>query len=207
MTFWDRVLELAITIVLIIGGYQFYFWAQRRQWFKARSLETRWDARIKYDPRWVWVYSGLYYPMIVLAALVQPTWDAYAGAVGCYLMLLVCQVMFFVFWPTAIPASWRFDALQGWEREHGRHTRSQRFLSFVWRFDKLRNGCPSMHVSVAMVTDLMIARYHPMLGLVGLAFPALIAWSALKTKQHYVVDVLPGAVLGAVVYAAWAALQ
>jgi hypothetical protein len=26
---------------------------------------------IYFDPRWVWIYSGLYYPMILLAALVR----------------------------------------------------------------------------------------------------------------------------------------
>jgi hypothetical protein len=26
----DRILEMLITIVMIVGGYQFYFWAQRQ---------------------------------------------------------------------------------------------------------------------------------------------------------------------------------
>ena len=68
MTSFDRAIEMAMTVVLIVGGYQFYFWAQRRRWFAARCLETRFDAHIAYDPRWVWVYSGLYYPMIIIAA-------------------------------------------------------------------------------------------------------------------------------------------
>lgn len=207
MTFWERVLEFAITVVLIVGGYQFYFWAQRQTWVTARSLETRWDAKIKYDPRWVWIYSGLYYPMIVAAGLAQPDWSAFAHAVGCYLMLLAIQVVFFLVWPVAIPQSWRTSSRREWELEHGIDTWSQRFLDFVWSIDKLRNGCPSMHVSVAMVTDLMIARRSPFWGVVGLAFPILIAWSALKTKQHFVADVVPGAVLGALVYASWAVLQ
>jgi membrane-associated phospholipid phosphatase len=59
---------------------------------------------------------------------------------------------------------------------------------------------------VATVTDLTIGREWPSLGIAGLAFPVLIAVSALKTKQHYIVDVLPGAVLGAVIFWAWSAL-
>jgi membrane-associated phospholipid phosphatase len=62
---------------------------------------------------------------------------------------------------------------------------------------------PSMHVSVATMTDLTIWREWPALGGVGVLFPVLIAISALKTKQHYVVDVLPGAALGAAVFFAW----
>jgi membrane-associated phospholipid phosphatase len=201
MTPFDRGLEVAITIVLIIGGYQFYFWAQRRRWFAARYLETRFDAMISYDPRWVWIYSGLYYPMIVLAALSVPTWRDYASCVGCYLALLAVQVCFFLFMPVEIPAEWRSLHREPWEG-----TRSQRFLDLVWSFDKLRNSMPSMHVSVAMMTDLTIGREWPQAGTAALLFPVLIAISALKTKQHYVVDIVPGAVLGALVYWAWHSL-
>ncbi len=187
-----------MTVVLIIGGYQFYFWAQRRRWFEPRYLETRFDALVSYDPRWVWVYSALYYPMIVLAAFSMPTWQAYGYATGCYLFLLAVQVCFFLFVPVAIPAEWRTNWRGPWEG-----TWSQRFLDLVWSFDKLRNSMPSMHVSVATVTDLMIWHEWPTAGHIGVAFPILIAASALKTKQHYVVDVVPGAALGGLVFWIW----
>jgi membrane-associated phospholipid phosphatase len=198
MPLLDRVIEIAMTIVLIIGGYQFYFAAQRCRWYPARFLETRFDGWIKYDPRWVWIYSGLYYPMILLAALSVPTWRDFALMTGCYLALLAVQVTIFLFLPVEIPASWRTIYRGAWDG-----TLSQRFLDLVWSFDKLRNSMPSMHVSVATVTDLVIWREWPTLGRVGVLFPVLIAVSALKTKQHYVVDVLPGAALGGLVFWAW----
>jgi membrane-associated phospholipid phosphatase len=197
MILFDRILELFITTVLIVGGYQFYFWAQRRTWPPARYFETRFDEMIDFDPRWVWIYSGLYYPMILLAALSVPSWQAYAYAVGCFLMLLTVQVTIFATWPTAIPAHWR--ALV----ERDRHPRSMRMLDLVWSYDKLRNGLPSMHVSVAMVVDLTIWQNWPVMGYVGGLFPLLIAASALKTKQHYVMDVIPGALLGIAIFFGW----
>jgi membrane-associated phospholipid phosphatase len=200
MTLFDRALEVVITIVLIVGGYQFYFWAQRRTWFRARCMETRLDRLVSYDPRWVWVYSGLYYPMIIVATLSVSTWDEYARAVGCFLCLLALQVSIFVLWPTDVPADWRARFRVPWEG-----TRSQWFLDVVWRFDKLRNSMPSMHVSVAMMVDLTIWSRWPSLGALGLVFPVLIAISAIKTKQHYVADVIPGAVTGAAVFFAWQA--
>jgi len=198
MEIFDRLLEIAITIVLIIGGYQFYFWAQRQRWFEARFLETRFDSMISYDPRWVWVYSGLYYPMTVLAALSVPDWRHYALAVGSFLFLLFVQVLFFLFMPIEIPSEWRTRNRVGWDR-----TLSQRFMDLVWSFDKLRNSMPSMHVSVATVVDLTIWKYWPTVGIFGMLFPLLIAISALKTKQHYVVDVVPGAVLGYFIFTLW----
>lgn len=198
MPIQERILELVIVVVLIFGGYQFYFWAQRQQWYPARYWETKWDDLIKYDPRWVWIYSGLYYPMILLAALSVPTWRDFALLTGCFLTLLFVQMGFFLFMPVAIPYEWRAI-----NRVHWDGSLSQQFLDFVWHYDKLRNCVPSMHVSVAMMTDLAIGRTWPIAGYVGLAFPLLIAVSALKTKQHYVIDVVPGAALGALVWWLW----
>jgi membrane-associated phospholipid phosphatase len=197
MTITERLIELAMTVVLIVGGYQFYFWAQRQRWRPARFLTTRFDGMIDYDPRWVWVYSGLYYPMILLAAYVQPSWDRYAWTTGCFLSLLAVQLVFFLLLPVEIPVSWRVYPVV-WQG-----TRSQRFMDVVWGYDKFRNSMPSMHVSMAMMVDLTIGYEWPLAGCFGLLFPLLIAISALKTKQHYVVDVVPGAVLGALVFWMW----
>lgn len=199
----DRVIELAMTIVLIIGGYQFYFWSQRQKFRQSRTLITRLDSWFTYDARWVWVYSGLYYPMILMAALAVPGWREFAFVVGCYLTLLFVQVQFFLWWPTEVPEQWRKDARAGWVAKHGPYTRSQQFMDFVWSYDKMRNGCPSMHVSMAMMTDLTISAYWPSAAYWGWLFPVLIAASAIKTKQHFVADVIPGAVCGALVFYGW----
>ena len=204
MTDFGRFIELLTTIVLIVGGYQFYFWAQRQTFLPARTLETRFDAMIKFDPRWVWIYSGLYYPMILLAALSQPSWEAYAYCVGCFLALLAIQVFFFLTFPVIVPKEWRVnDRVTDCRLLY---PKSMRFLDLVWSIDKWRNSMPSMHVSVAMMVDLTIWQSWPIVGYVGGLFPLLIAASALKTKQHYFVDVIPGAVLGAAVFFAWRAI-
>lgn len=201
MTGADRILEIAVTIVMIVGGYQFYFWAQRQTFRPARYIETRWDDMVTFDARWVWVYSGLYYPMILLAALSTPTWDAYAWTVGSFLALLTIQVLFFITLPVAIPAEWR--AHEHVLAARHKHKASMAMLDLVWSYDKLRNSMPSMHVSVAMMVDLTIWQNWPVVGYVGGLFPLLIAISALRTKQHYVLDVIPGALLGAFVFFAW----
>lgn len=219
MNLFDRLLEVPITIVLIIGGYQFYFWCQRQTFYEARYLETPLDSKVTFDPRWVWVYSGLYYPMIVLAALAQPDWRSYAVTVGGFLFLLACQMYFFLRWPVAIPKEWRetmevsiHPTPDGLWTERARYTRdeckarwplSMRFLDMVWSYDKLRNSMPSMHVSVATMVDLTISHQWPGFAAIGWLFPALIGASALKTKQHYVVDVVPGAAMGAAAFFFW----
>lgn len=200
----DRILETALTIVLIIGGYQFYFWAQRQTFYAPRYLTTRFDSWITFDPRWVWVYSGLYYPMIVLAALSVQSWPEFSYRVGNFLVLLAVQLFFFLRFPVAIPNEWRTNYTVEFKKK--KYPRSGRFLDLVWSYDKLRNSMPSMHVSVATTVDLTIGQHWPVAGYLSGLFPLLIAVSALKTKQHYVVDVVPGALLGGLVFYAYNAL-
>jgi membrane-associated phospholipid phosphatase len=201
MTSFDRGLEVVITIVLIVGGYQFYFWAQRQTFYEPRYLPTKLDSKITFDPRWVWVYSGLYYPMILLAALAQYSWAAYARTVGGFLFLLACQMFFFLRFPVAIPIGWRSnDAV---ETARLQHPRSMKFMDTVWYYDKLRNSMPSMHVSIATMVDLTISASWPWFAWVGWLFPVLIGASAIKTKQHYLLDVPAGAIMGIAAFECW----
>lgn len=201
MTPFDRILEVVITIVLIIGGYQFYFWAQRQRIYKPRYLTTRVDKMISFDPRWIWIYSGLYYPMMVLAALSQLNWEAYATTVGGFLFLLMMQMYFFLRHPVAVPAVWRENARK--LSISRKSPRSMRFVELVWSYDNARNSMPSMHVSVATMVDLTISQAYPNFIFVGWLFPVLIGASALKIKQHYVVDLVPGAIIGAIAFYLW----
>jgi membrane-associated phospholipid phosphatase len=201
MNLFDRLLEIPLTIVLIIGGYQFYFWAQRQDFYKPRFLETRFDDLVYFDSRWVWIYCVLYYPMIVLVAFAQPTWRDYAITSGGFLFLLACQMYFFLRHPVAIPTVWRYS-LQVTESRK-KHPRSMRLMDLVWSYDKFRNSMPSMHVSVATMVDLQISAQWTWFSWVGWIFPVLIGMSALKTKQHYVVDVVPGAIMGLIAFYAW----
>lgn len=201
MTLFDRFLEIFITIVLIVGGYQPYFWAQRQTFYPAKYLTTRLDSWVTFDPRWVWIYSGLYYPMILLVAMAQPDWRSYAVTVGGFLFLLACQMYFFLRHPVAIPNTWRLHPRVRDARKI--YPRSMRFMDTVWSYDKLRNSMPSMHVSVATMVDLTISHSWPGFAYVGWLFPVLIGASAIKTKQHYVVDVIPGAAMGAAAFFLW----
>lgn len=201
VTLVDRVLEVFLTVTLIVGGYQPYFWAQRQTFWPAKQLETPLDSWIEFDCRWVWVYSGLYYPMIVLVAMAQPDWQSYAYTVGGFLFLLACQMYFFLFHPVEIPEHFRDNTDVEWSRVW--RPRSMDFLDMVWSFDKMRNSMPSMHVSVATMVDLCISQRWPDFAYVGWIFPVLIGTSAIKTKQHYVVDVVPGAAMGAAAFYAW----
>ena len=185
----DYLIDLILSGVLIVGGYQFYFWCQRHYLTDPRELRLPLDDRIPYWPAWVWIYSFLYYPAILYTAMVVESQRHFTYMAVSYLLLLAFQMAFFLVLPVVTPESWR--------SENRRRSWSERFLALVQRFDARSNSFPSMHTSVAMLTALHL---HPHVGGWAYAFPVLIGLSCLFTKQHYVVDLPAGAGLGWVAY-------
>jgi len=186
----DYAIHLVMTVFLIFGVYQFYFWCQRHPAGSVRSFSWPVDEWIPYRPRWAWIYSFLYYPAIVVLNWTVTSPRHFNHLAMSFFVLLLGQMAFFVLFPVETPAHWR-------SLNQGRSL-SEKFLLFVRRFDAPSNCFPSMHVSVAMLTAL---HAHPMLGPWVFLFPALIALSCIFTKQHYLVDLPAGAALG------WGAYQ
>ena len=185
MNFTDYSLDLMLSVFLIVGAYQFYFWCQRHAAAPPRELKLPLDERIPYRPSWVWVYSFLYYPAILYLNWIAESPGDFTRIAANFIVLLLLQMAFFLAFPVATPASWR--------EMNGRRGLSERFLAYVQQVDAPSNCFPSMHVSVATLTALYL---YPQLGAWALLFPVLIAASALFTKQHYLADIPAGAALG-----------
>ena len=181
----DRIIQLVVSVFLIVGVYQFYFWCQRNPITQPREFRRTIDNQIPYRPRWVWIYSFLYYPIIVAVNWTVTSPRHYLYVAISYALLLLFQMAFFTLLPVATPAAWRTC-------NTGRG-RSERFLAFVQKFDARSNSFPSMHTSVATLTALhLFSSFGP----VVFVFPAVIALSCLYTIQHYVVVLPAGAALG-----------
>ncbi|HEX7653113.1 MAG TPA: phosphatase PAP2 family protein [Verrucomicrobiae bacterium] len=196
MKFSDHLIDLVLSVFLIVGVYQFYFWCQRNQFARVRALKIPLDDAIPYYPRWVWIYSGLYYPVIVYINFVVESPRQFLHIAMSYILLLVAQMAFFVFFPVATPDEWRSI--------NQRRGKSERFLAFVQGLDATSNSFPSMHTSVAVLTAMHL---WPNLGPWSMAFPGLIALSCLFTKQHYLLDLPAGAILGWLVFQVYQVLN
>lgn len=185
MTAVDYIVNLVLSGILIVGAYQFYFFTQRHPLRAAREFHSPLDEKIPFVPWWSWIYSFLYYPAILYLNWLVDDAREFTMLAFSFLMLLFMQMLFFWLLPVSTPAHWR-------SINTGR-TASEKFLLFVQKFDQSSNCFPSMHVSVAMLTALHAL---PHLGSAAFAFPLLIALSCLFTKQHYLIDLPAGALLG-----------
>ncbi len=189
MTPTDYVLHLILSVLLIIGVYQFYFGCQRNPIKKTYDLSLGIDERIPYWPSWVWIYSFLYYPMILYINLVVESPREFIHLAISYILLLGFQMTAFILFPVQTPEHWR---ARGARRDLSEH-----FLAYVQSIDGRSNCFPSMHCSVAMLTALHLL---PHLGPAIFAFPVLIGLSCLFTTQHFVIDVPAGLALGWATY-------
>jgi len=186
----DRIIQLVVSVFLIVGVYQFYFWCQRNPFNRPREFRLPIDDQVPYRPRWVWIYSFLYYPVLVAINWSVTSARHFLYVAMSYTLLLLFQMAFFTLVPVATPLEWRTCNL--------RRGRSERFLAFVQSIDGRSNSFPSMHMSVATLTALHL---YPAAGPLVFLFPILIGLSCLYTKQHYVLDLPAGAALGGLVYA------
>src|SRR5437773_8736901 len=141
MSAGDRMIQLLVSVFLIVGVYQFYFWCQRNHRTEPREFRLPLDDLIPFRPRWVWIYSFLYYPVIVAVNWSVGSPRQYLYVALSYLILLGFQMACFTLLPVATPAAWRAGNL--------RRGRSERFLALVQSFDARSNSFPSMHTSVA----------------------------------------------------------
>jgi membrane-associated phospholipid phosphatase len=185
-----------LAIVLIVGAYQFYFLPQKRPFRKALELTTKIDKFIPFKPGWVWIYSGLYYPVIIGLVFTINSFEKFNITAFNFLMLLFMQLVCFYVFPVQTPHSWRYF--------ENTSCTSLRFLKLIHSFDDSTNCFPSMHVSVATLASLhIVSNLTPSLGsfaVIFYAFPVLIGLSAVYTKQHYLADVPAGAFLGYINY-------
>ena len=166
-----------------------YFWLLRTPAYPALVMPlTALDHLIPFQPVMLgaylslWLYVGIA-PGLQLGVRELLVYGLWVGALG------LTGLGLFYFWPTAVPPL-AFDVS---------HHPGFAMLQGV---DASGNACPSMHVAIAMFTVIWIehllrgARAPLGLRAINVAWFLAISWATLAIKQHVVMDVLAGGLLG-----------
>jgi membrane-associated phospholipid phosphatase len=152
---------------------------------------TELDEAIPFQPAALIVYFSLWFYVSLAPSLLRTREELMSHGKMAGLMGLVGFAIFF-FWPTAIP----FAA--------GLRESDTATLSWLKEVDAAGNACPSLHVAFAVFSGLWLDRILremrvPIAArLLNLLWCGAIAYSTLSTKQHVVIDVVAGGILGAV---------
>ena len=137
------------------------------------------DLRIPFNPNAVWLYLSLYLLMPIAPLLMQEREDLLRYARGIVAATIVAAIVF-IFWPTLCP------------RPSGNSNAAYQLLTAI---DRPLHAFPSLHACFAVYSALY-ARF-PFRWL----WVALICYGALATKQHMLVDLIAGSLLGLMAYA------
>lgn len=172
-----------------------YLVSNRLTWREALAVPlTDIDRWVPFRPDLVWCYLGLF-PLMWLAVLLQPNVAAarrvVLGMAGC---ALVAGVVF-ALWPTCFPR----DGLPAAPDGHAGFG-----LRLIHALDTERNACPSLHGCYAVSSALWIARARGAAAgwLAALAAAAIIL-ATIAVRQHGVIDLAAGGVLGAASVLGW----
>ncbi|MFT3684813.1 MAG: phosphatase PAP2 family protein [Phycisphaerales bacterium] len=177
---------LLATVVFAAG----YLPLGRFAFMPIHTLPTALDAAIPFQPGWIIIYHSMY-PLLLSAAWLS----ADRAAVTRYTRALLAQMLIcfivFAFFPVNGP------------RPHELGDFALYRLA-AW-LDTPLNSFPSLHAS--MVTTAVAHLWRPLTGAKrGVLLSGVLAWSilvlasTLLTKQHWVVDIACGVILGLACY-------
>ena len=186
-------LKLVLLVVLNLAVYVPYICLQHHQFFPVTTVPpTALDHLIPFSPGSVWLYLSIYLLMPIGPFLMHHRNQLLRYASGVILIATIAATIF-LFWPTAIarPAVPYPSA-------------TYRLLITI---DQPFHAIPSLHAAFAIYSALcgtLVLRELDSRQLWPIAlwlWAALILLATLTTKQHMVVDIVAGSVLGFVAYA------
>ncbi len=171
-----------------------YFGVLNHPLFPVRVMPlTVIDRLVGFQPAVLPLYLSLWFYVSLASALVADRRELVSyglAAVG----LSVVGLGIFLFWPTAVPPPG-----VDWSQHPG--------FTFLKGADAAGNACPSLHVAFAVFSAIWFERLLRQLGagrgvrLFNWLWCLGILYSTIAIRQHVFLDVLAGAVLGAMVAA------
>ena len=191
-TIW--VAKAISTMLGMAAFFPAYFWVLHHPFFPITSMPlTAFDHLIDFEPAALPLYGSLWVYVALGPALAKNVRDLATYGLAT-LTLSVVGMGIFILWPTAVPV-FAID----WARHPS--------ILFLKDVDLASNACPSLHVAFSVFTAIWLERRLRELKvptaprLISVLWCLGILYSTIATRQHVALDVLGGAVLGALVAA------
>lgn len=190
-----RVRPVAKGLATTLGISAFfvvYFWVLHHPFSVPTVMPlTGLDRLIGFEPGALPLYFSLWVYVSIVPALLGSGRELAAYGLATLVISLV-GLGIFIAWPTAVP-----PADIDWSLHPS--------IEFLKDVDLAANACPSMHVAFAVLNGIWLDRLLREMRSAGWVLGVNWLWcvgilySTLATRQHVVLDVLAGAVLGALV--------
>ena len=166
-----------------------YFATNRQNVVPAHLLPlTVVDSGLPFLPWTGWIYSTVFIMPLVACFAVESDADVRVLVLS-FAGMTTLDTLVFLAYPTAYPRPGM-----------GSLSLAAAPLALVRFFDTPKNCFPSQHVAAAFLTALHVQRLSPSWGSACLALALAISLSTLTTKQHYLWDVIAGALVAVAAY-------
>jgi membrane-associated phospholipid phosphatase len=185
--------RMQILTLTLVGWMIVYFFVNRREVADHRRLDlgTAYDERIPFVPQFALVYFSTY-PFVVLPFLILTDARQFAWMAASFIAISLISSLIHATVPSKIERveELQVEGMSGW------------MLGLFQKTCKPYGNFPSMHVGLSVpVVGATFLAAGPVAGTLTLVWGVLIALSTLYTKQHYIIDVLAGALGGTLIYA------
>ena len=187
------IFRMEILALTLFGWLVIYFFVNRRKVDEHRRLDlgSSYDRRIPFIPQFALFYFSTY-PFVVLPFIILSDARLFYWMLASFATISVGSSLIHATVPSKIERveELNIDGMNGW------------MLGLFQKTCKPYGNFPSMHVGLSVpVVGATYLVAGPVAGGVTLVWGILIAVSTLYTKQHYIIDVLAGALGGIIVYA------
>jgi hypothetical protein len=191
-------LKLLLTVAVNAVFWSGYAFLGRHAFFPLWVPPTTWfDAAIPFRPEpWAWIYLSQFLFTGAVPWLIE-TKDALRRFVVGLVATSVVSFVCFLFFPVASPrVGMNSGAADG-------------AMALIAKYDGAMNAFPSLHAGFLVYLALLVRRmFGPALPraavLAGVLWAGAILYATIATRQHYVVDLIAGAAVGALAdWLAW----
>lgn len=151
------------------------------------NLMTAFDHLFPFVPWMVYPYMSLYLGVFLAAVFLKKR--NFMNFVGMLVFTELLTYPVFYFFPAVYPMP-HFEA----------NNFTTRFLQWCFQADVHNNTFPSLHVSLALGTALIINKANRKAGLVALVWAVVVAFSTVLVKKHFFIDILGGMLVAQLAY-------
>jgi membrane-associated phospholipid phosphatase len=153
--------------------------------------EVALDRVVPMEPAWSLVYLSLFLAALLPVFVVHQQ-ELVRRTILAFLAIWLVSYACFIAYPTAAPRHDKVivDSFFAWT------------LQAIYSSDIRYNCLPSLHVAQCFLAALICYRVHRGVGAVAGVWAFLVGLSTLYTKQHYILDVIAGAILASGAYLA-----
>lgn len=172
-----------------VAGYMLVNWiSQFRSYYI--DVSVPWDYSIPFIPVFIFGYT-LVYLSVVLLYFTMKDMQEFRRTIVAYLLITTVHYIFFLLFPVKLDFRADFSGLSGLSVE------ATKLYYFI---DKPYNCFPSLHVAYSTLAVMCSWKNHHFMRIVFLVMAVIVAISVVFVKQHYMLDVVTGALSGILLY-------